>query len=593
MSFKDYYQSELTALRQHAARLCERQPVLNTLIGQDRRDPDVERVLQGTSFLTARLRQTLDDEFPEITHALVQRLWPDYLRPMPSMSVIQFDPSSRAGPARHIPRHCEVTSSPIQGINCQFKTVFDTQVIPLELYRLEHADSGKGAILKLSMKVTAGGHIAELDLQQLRLHLAGETSIRHQLYRGLLQQLSALRITLLDTNGVPLPPAGQPAHITLKPTQISAVGFDDEEALLNSESGPQRGYRLLQEYFVFKDKFLFVDVLGLDAINRLDKELLGQACGMELRFEFSRYPKPAARPLLENVKLHCAPVINLFSHKAIPVAIEAGQHEYPLLPGELDKHACEIFGIHKVVGWQPGQLSHREYVSPEFKAKVATLAQGATRPLYRLSQQLSILDDSVMTTLCLNADDSADETIAVDLTCTNRNLPRQLAVGDICLPGKGVPELLTFQNICPATASHATPRRGEHLWKLISNMSLNYLSLQDVNALKEILRTYDLPAFHDHGARIDSDELFGALHKVSHQNIDYLIRGVPTRGTRTLLEIRPKDAGCEAQWYLFGSVLSHFFALYASHHSFNQLHIQSSSGELWSWDVCPGQQPTL
>lgn len=594
MSFKDYYQSELTALRQQAAVLCERQPSLKPFIGQGGQDPDSERLLQGVSFLTARLRQRINDEFPEITHGLMQRLWANYLRPMPSMSVIQFDPLAASGPAREIPRRSEVKSLPIQGINCGFQTVFDTQVLPLELYQLEHFDRGEGAALKLSLKLTSEGHIGELNIQRLRLHLAGDISITCALYRGLLQQLRSAQLTLSDKNGKAVhDSAGKTIHISIDTSQIRPVGFADNEMLLCGATSQQPGYRLLQEYFVFPDKFLFVDVLGLDAISRLDADILAQACGMELRFDFSRYAKTAPRPSLENVKLYCTPVVNLFAHHGMPIPLETGQQEYPLLPAEMATHACEIFGIDRVSGWKPGQSHHREYVLPESRTRTISQAFSPHSPLYRLSQQPSVLDDSLLTTISFQVEDPLDETVSIALTCTNRNLPSQLAIGDICMPGSGVPELLTFRNIRPATASHTAPLHGEHLWRVISSMSLNYLSLEDVKALKEILRTYDLPAFDDLGARHASDALFDALHKVSHQNIDYLKRGIPVRGTRTLLEIRPKDAECEAQWFLLGSVLSHFFALYASNHSFNQLHIQSSSGERWSWDANPGQQPTL
>lgn len=594
MSFKDYYQSELTALRQQAAVLCARQPSMKTFIGHGARDPDVERLFQGISFLTARLRQTIADEFPQITDALMQQLWANYLRPMPSMSTVQFDPLQSTGPARTILRHSEIKSIPVQGIHCRFRTVLDTRILPLELYELEHAEKGEDAVLKLSMKLTDKGHLGELDIQQLRLHLCGEPSIAHSLYQALLQKLRTVQLTLLNSTGKALHDTfGKPVNLKIETSQIKPVGFTDEEALLGAPGNPQQGYRLLQEYFVFHDKFLFVDVEGLGVINHLDEELRAQACGVQLRFEFNQYPTTAPRPNLENVKLHCTPVINLFRHRAVPIPLQSSQEHYSLLPAELATETCEIFGIDKVVGWKPGQNDHREYVLPELSSQRATPNSLTQPPLYWLRHQPSPLDDSLLTTIYFQTEDAAGETVSIDLTCTNHNLPSQMAVGDICLPGPGVPELLTFRSIRPATPSHTAPLQGEHLWKMISNMSLNYLSLENAQDLKNILRTYDLPAFHDHEVRQASDSLFSALHKVSHQHIDYLRRGIPIRGIRTVLEIRPIDADCEAQWFLLGSVLSHFFALYASTHSFNQLHIRNSSGELWSWPPRPGQQPTL
>ena len=104
MSFNHYYQSELTALRQLGRRFAERSPALAPYLGQAGRDPDVERLLEGFAFLTGRLRQKLDDELPELSHSLMQLLWPNYMRPLPAFSILQFDPLKRSGPALVVER---------------------------------------------------------------------------------------------------------------------------------------------------------------------------------------------------------------------------------------------------------------------------------------------------------------------------------------------------------------------------------------------------------------------------------------------------------------------------------------------------------
>jgi len=156
--------------------------------------------MQGASFLPARLRQKIEDDFPEITHGLIQRLWSNYLRPMPSISIVQFDPTA----ARHVPRHCEVGSLSIDGTQCQFRTVFATDVLPLELHRLEHTATGNGATLRLGLRLSTQGHLGEIQLRQLRLHFAGVSSISNQLYLSLKQQLKAVRLTPLTRDGTPL-----------------------------------------------------------------------------------------------------------------------------------------------------------------------------------------------------------------------------------------------------------------------------------------------------------------------------------------------------------------------------------------------------
>src|SRR5690606_31351029 len=126
MSLNDYYQSELTALRQMGRTFSERNPALAPFLGQSGRDPDVERLLEGVAFLTGPLRQKLDDEWPELTHSLMQLLWPNYMRPLASFSIVQFQPLDQAGPAVHIERQTPINSEKVEGVNCRFRTCFAT-----------------------------------------------------------------------------------------------------------------------------------------------------------------------------------------------------------------------------------------------------------------------------------------------------------------------------------------------------------------------------------------------------------------------------------------------------------------------------------
>ena len=594
MSFKNYYQSELSALRQHASLLCERQPALKAFFGQGARDPDVERLIEGTSFLTGRLREKIDDELPEITHGLTQRLWGNYLRPMPSMSIVQFDPLKKSGPGQQVPRNAEIKSCAIEGVSCGFRTVYDIEVLPLVIDRLEHAYTGDGAVLTLSLNMAINGHLGELNLQRLRLHLTGNASISQALYLALTRHLRAVRVTLLDANGSELhDQAAKAVRLNLDPQQITAAGFGDDEGLVPHPVTTYSGYRLVQEFFVFQEKFLFIDVLGLGQINNLHEEVVKRASGLSLRFEFSKFNKQATRPTIDNIKLYCAPIINLFSHQAFPVDLEMGQQNFPVLPENMAAEHCEVFSVQKVYGSQPAEKAHHEYLPFETCQPGLNTSGDSSTTFYSLSHQQSVMNEGLITTISFKVENPATQTVAIDLTCTNRNLPSRLKVGDICVAGSGIPGLLTFKNISVPTPGYAPPLEGDYLWRLISNMSLNYLSLTDVDALREILQLYDLPAFHDGGAQRSGRQFFATLQRVSHQNIDYLMLGRPVRGTRTLLNIVPQGPEQEAQWFLLGNVLDHFFALYASAHSFSQLQIISSSGESWLWGARPGQQLTL
>ena len=596
MSFNHYYQSELTALRQLGKRFAERSPALAPFLGQSGRDPDVERLLEGFAFLTGRLRQKLDDELPELTHSLMHLLWPNYMRPLPAFSMLQFDPLKRPGPALPVPRHTPVESKPIQGVTCRFRTAFATEVLPLALNGLDYSVKGDGALLSLRLAMSADGHLGDLDLKQLRLHLAGERYISQLLYLGLLRHLGGIRLVLLDGAGKPLVDALQQpvATLQLPASNVQPVGFDEDQALIPYPLNTFRGYRYLQEYFAFQDKFLFVDLKGLDALQRLPADLLKQARGIELRFDIHKAGVQRIRPTLDNVRLYCTPVVNLFAHDAIPIRLDGKQDQYLLLPSELDSEHCGVFSVDRVTGWKPGGKGYEEYVPFESFEHDASFDVPHARPHYSVRQQPSLLGDGLETYLSFGLRNlDQHETLSIELTCTNQNLPRQLGLGDICLPCEDTPEFLTFRNISAVTPSYAPPLHRDFLWKLISNMSLNYLSLANVEALKVILETYDLPRYYDQHAEKVSKRLLNGLKSISHQHVDRLHRGLPVRGVRTQLTMNPEGYVGEGDLFLFASVLNEFFALYASLNSHHELRVQSTQGEVYQWTPRMGLQPLL
>lgn len=596
MSFNHYYQSELTALRQLGKRFAERSPALAPFLGQSGRDPDVERLLEGFAFLTGRLRQKLDDELPELTHSLMHLLWPNYMRPLPAFSMLQFDPLKRPGGALLVPRHTPVESKPIQGVTCRFRTAFATEVLPLALNGLDYSVKGDGALLSLRLAMSADGHLGEVDLKQLRLHLAGERYISQLLYLSLLRHLGGIQLVLLDAAGKPLLDAyEQPvATLQLPSSSVQPVGFGEDQALIPYPLNTFRGYRYLQEYFAFQDKFLFVDLLGLDVLKRVPEDILKQARGIELRFDIHKAGVQRIRPTLDNVRLYCTPVVNLFAHDAIPIRLDGKQDQYLLLPSELDSEHCGVFSVDRVTGWKPGGKGYEEYVPFESFEHDASFDVPLARPHYSVRQQPSLLGDGLETYLSFGLRNlDQHETLSIELTCTNQNLPRQLGLGDICMPCEDTPEFLSFRNISAVTPSYAPPLHRDFLWKLISNMSLNYLSLANVDALKVILETYDLPRYYDQHAEKVSKRLLDGLKSISHQHVDRLHRGLPVRGVRTQLTINPEGYVGEGDLFLFATVLNEFFALYASLNSYHELRVQSTQGEVYQWTPRMGLQPLL
>ena len=143
------------------------------------------------------------------------------------------------------------------------------------------------------------------------------------------------------------------------------------------------------------------------------------------------------------------------------------------------------------------------------------------------------------------------------------------------------------------TPSFAPPLDQDFLWKLISHVSLNYLSLTDINALKVILETYDLPRYHDRQAQKVSRRRLDALRSIRHEAVDRLYHGLPLRGLRVDLCIEPQGFLGQGEVFVFASVLNEFFALYASLNSYHELRVISTQGDVYLWPPRMGQQPLL
>ncbi|MEO8490106.1 type VI secretion system baseplate subunit TssF [Pseudomonas sp.] len=595
MSFNRYFQSELSALRQLGRRFAERNPALAPFLAQTGQDPDVERLLEGFAFLTGRLRQKLDDELPELTHSLMHLLWPNYMRPLPAFSILQFDPLKTAGPTVRVARDTAVESAAVEGERCRFRTCYATDVMPLQLSGLDYINQGEGAWLDLRLSLSAEGSFADLAFDALRLHLAGDRYVSQGLYLSLLRHLDGIRLLMLGRDGLPVHGAdGEPVSVRLQAGQVRPVGFSEEQALIPYPQNTFRGYRHLQEYFAFPDKYLFVDVEGLNVLHTLPHDLLQQVRGMVLRFELRAGGYKAQRPTLDNVKLYCTPIVNLFKHDAVPIRLDGKKDEYLLVPGEYTPGNAGVFSVDSVTGWRPGGLGYQAYVAFESFEHDCDINPSTAPPSYSIRQRSSLQHGGLDTWMGFGGHKgTGQETLSIELTCTNGDLPRHLKAGEIDQPCEQAPESLTFRNITVPTASFAPPLDQDFLWKLISNMSLNYLSLTDINALKVILDTYDLPRYHDRQAQKISETRLNALRSISHQAVDRLHRGLPIRGVRVDLTVDLQGFLGQGDMFVFACVLNEFFALYASLNSYHELRVISTQGDVYLWPSRMGQQPLL
>ncbi|MGL4776641.1 MAG: type VI secretion system baseplate subunit TssF, partial [Aeromonas veronii] len=251
MSLEHYFRDELAFLRLQGREFADSYPELTRFLSEQNTDPDVERLLEGFAFLTGNLRAKIEDEFPELTHGLLNMLWPNYLRPVPSMTIMQFSviPGAIAQPAL-ARQGCQLDSLPIDDVTCHFQTCHDAWVYPAEMRQITAQSGNDLSTISLDIALHAPLPLSELQLDKLRFFLGGDSYTAYELYFWLSNQLSHIE---LEIDG---------KRFRQEAKALKSVGFERDDALLPYPNNVYSGYRILQEYFCFPESFLFFELSG-------------------------------------------------------------------------------------------------------------------------------------------------------------------------------------------------------------------------------------------------------------------------------------------------------------------------------------------
>lgn len=574
--FNKYYQDELQFLRELGEEFAKANPSAAHYLSTTSRDPDVERMLEGFAFLSARVRQKLEDEFPELAHSLMRLLWPHYLRPVPSMAMLEFQPVFQAlRQSQTVARGCEVHSNPVEGTACRFRTAQDVKLHPLSLENagLELRTTGHSR-LKLTFRLWNQVKPETLQLDPLRIHLHGDPATSYALYYHLSRHVVDARVV-----------AGDPTSIDrtdgFRMVEVRPGGFTEDEALLPYPVGVFPGYRLLQEYFALPEKFLFFDLTGLDAAaGTFDEETFT----VDIRFD--RALPPSLRPGRDELRLYCTPIVNLFPNDGDPLRLDRTQTEYRVRPQGANPFHYETFSVDRVGLIAPGTAEETEV--QDFQRFDHFRDEGeAVYHLVRLKP--SVVDDRVDTYVSFIDVDGQTalpeaQTATFRLMCTNRRLPEGLQLGDVSVPSDSSPAFVKFRNITVPTVSVMPPLGSDLHWRLISHLSLNYVSLVDVEALRGVLELYNFQILRDpRAARANTRRLQGiqALHA---EPAEALVRGSVVRGTAITMEALEDHFAGEGDLFLFATVLNEFLSLHATLNSFTQFSVHGvQSGERNEW----------
>jgi len=618
----DYYNRELAYVREQGAEFAEQFPKVAARLGMrglEVADPYVERLLEGFAFMSARIQLKMDAEFPRFSQRLLDLVYPGYLAPTPAMGIAQFEPSKSEGGSPDgyvLPRLSRLRARlPAQEQTaCEFRTAHELTLWPIRLAeaRLTAAPPDlpmagyrwgapvRGA-LRLVFETTGQVDVASLKLDSLPIFVNGPADVASRLQELIHTQCLGM---LVHAGTLPIR--------DLVPFQTDALrseGFASEQAMLPLESRAFDGHRLLHEYFAFPERFRF---FSLNDLQRALPRISGT------RFEvviLLKQNNVALETVIDagNFALHCSPVVNLFQRTSDRIPVTSTRYEYHAVVDRARPLDFEIHTITKVTGHHSD--SDRELLFHPFYAAADVDHRGAGA-YFSVRREPRLLSDQarrhgprtgyVGSECFLSLVDAREapfsselRQVTIEALCTNRDLSLLTPIGtsasDLTLMASAPIEHIKFI-VSPTRPAPALAER-EITWRLISHLSLNYLTLSDLSpdqgaaALRELLELY---------ARLGApgaEALIGGVQKLKVRPVDRRVPGVGPivfgRGVMLDLEVDEIPFAGISPW-LLGAVLDQFFARHVSVNSFTELALRTvQRGQVAVWKPRIGRRPSV
>ncbi len=616
-----YYNNELQHLRDMGGEFAKQYPKIAARLGLDEfdcADPYVERLLEGFAFLAARVQVKMDAQFPEFTQHLLEIVYPHFLAPIPSMAVVQLEPDLNEGSLASgykIPKHSAIRSLIGKGDNtaCEYRTAHEIKLWPIKIAEVNYFETGQPVSnccnknisyaksgLKLRLKTTAGLKFNQLtDLDSLTFYLRGNDGLQTFLVEQLLAHSAMLAIQFPGFQSFS---EGNP---------FQAVGFSNEQALLPYTHQSFSGYRLLQEYFAFPERYCFVELTGL-------KTAFSQCNGDELEiiiaFDY-KHPNIAEDSVdINHLVLNCTPAINLFPKRADRIHLNDQDRQHHIVPDRNNPLDYEVHSVTEVLGLGTGtdqeQYFYPFYDSGNFYGHREEMAfysllrepRLVSSKRQRQGPRSSYTGSEVFIALvdARNAPFNRSlKQLAVKTLCSNRDLPLFMPVGktttDFTLQ-VGAP-VNSIKCLAGPTRPRASNAQGQEAWKMISHLSLNYLSLLNTDSEHGAVALRDLLTLYGNNADLSMQKQIEGVLSIAANPVLRRIEGAGpiTFGRGLEIAVEFDEQLFEGSGvFILGMVLEHFFAKYTSLNSFTETVIKTTDrGELHRWTLREGSRPLI
>ncbi|AQH03952.1 type VI secretion system protein ImpG (plasmid) [Burkholderia sp. KK1] len=607
-----HYNTELAHLREMGAEFAQQFPKIAARLGMkgiDVADPYVERMLEGTAFLAARVQLKLEEEFPRFTQQLAHVVLPQAGCPTPAMLIARLAPdlaNPNLADGFTVPRHTALlsTRAPAGTTPCEFRTAAALTLWPIELTDARYlaqlpdlplaalpatrplAHRMKGA-LRIRLATPEGLSFDALRLDALPLYFAGGDDTAYRLAERVLGGTLAIVVST--------PERPSRALAVLPGDAVSLPGFDADEALLPVTPNAFQGYRVLHEYFALPERFRFARIEGIASVLRAFP-----VREIELTFLLAAGDASLERIVTkDHVLLHCVPAVNLFPKQANPALVTDAAARFHVIPDRTHPLDFEVHSVTGVTGYgasddseqafhpfyadyladRPGEAAYFTVEREPRLVPAARKKNGARTDYVGSETYVSIVDPRAAPYR------GALRQLSFATLCSNRDLPLMLAPGgagsdfslDIAAPVAAVHCVSGPSRPAPATLD------GAQTWRLIDQLSLHYLSLcngprEAAAALRALLMLHVAP--HDGAGR-------GQVAGVVSVDAKPVVRRLPMPGPIAFgrglsIDVLVDELAFQGgSAWLFGCVLDRFFARYVSINSFVQTTLRTDArGEI-------------
>jgi len=573
--------------------------------GDDFKDPHVGRLVESFAYLNARTRLKLEDDFPEIAASMLEVLFPHLLRPIPSMSVVEFGLDRAQVEAVNgfpVAQGTTLETEPIDGDPCRFRTCYPVTCWPIEISdvrMMSHPfeapqtpyNADASTMIRIGLKgFSSAVNLSQLKLKTLRFFIKEQAPYKFDLYE----------LLMTSVVGVAVAPNHKSADFQMLGRDcIRPVGFGRDEGMFDYPSRSFLGYRLLTEFFTFADKFLFFDLNLESALKKIPG---GQA---EIYIYLKQGNSDLERRLqTDTLRIGCTPITNLYRQEAEPIRLTHEKTEYHVIPDSRRPFANEIYSIDEItaVSQDHREVSYHPFYSFKHSSQsndAETYWHAVRRPNPGGEESDDEGTELFLSVVDLNFTPSAEQqwSLHADLTCFNRDLPQRLPFGGdqpkLSMPG--LAPITKIKCLLPPSATRRPDVEQGIRWRLISHLSLNHLSLSDdtdgSHALREILGLYDY---------VDSGVSRAYIEGIQSLRSEPCTARVKTpngtvfcRGTRLHVTF-DSSSYTGGGMFLMASVLERFFALYCTINSFTQTVLHNETGEeIYRWAPRAGENVLL